>query len=153
MSFATPPKPAARDAEVQALAARVRQLEDEAEAARHQAQVQPVYQSIPPPPDAQYAGDWAPPPVQYASPPVQYGYNDAPPAYSGCDPGWMNCGLGWGPGIYPANIVVLRTPGFRRFHPIRVEHHQPAIHPMRPPAGAMRPPGAATRPPAAVHRG
>ena len=117
------PQVAARDAELRALAARVRQLEDEVAAANPQAP-QVVYQTIPPPPSLpamQYAGDWAPPPAPYA-------YAAEPPASMECDPTWMSCGPWWGPGIYPANIVVLRSPNFRRLAPVRVEHHIASRH-------------------------
>jgi hypothetical protein len=108
----------AKEAEVQALAARVRQLEDEVAAAKSQAP-QVVYQPVPTPPSLpamQYAADWAPPPSSYA-------YSAEPPASVGCDYTWMNCGQWWGAGIYPASVVVLRSPKFRRFPPVRVEHH------------------------------
>jgi hypothetical protein len=124
------PQGAARDAELQALAARVRQLEDEVAAAKPQAP-QVVYQGMPPPPAMQYAGDWAPPPTPYA-------YAAAPPASVGCDPTWMNCGLWWGPGIFPASVVVPRAPKSRRFFPVRVEHHIAAHRPAGPPRGVHR---------------
>jgi hypothetical protein len=127
----SPPKPAARDAQVQALAARVRQLEEEADVAKRQAPAPVAYQGAAPPPVEQYAEDWGPPPAQYS-------YSEAPPASPACDPAWMNCGLWFGPGIYPANVYVLRAPAFRRFHPVRVEHHL-SQHPMHPPVAGQHP--------------
>ena len=127
---------AARNAarqEVQALAERVRQLEDEVELARRQVP-QVEYRAIPAPPVMQYVVDLAPPPVQYAVNVVDV----APPAYTGCDPAWMGCGLWWGPGIYPASVVVVRAPNFRRFPPVHGGHHFAVQQPMRPPGGFRR---------------
>ena len=94
--------------------------------------------------------------VDYGPPPVQYAYNPEPPTNYGygCDISWMNCGLGWGsgfyPGFYPANVVVVRAPNFRRFHP---GHGGPRfdggnrfdggkgfglVQPLRPPGGGRR---------------
>jgi hypothetical protein len=93
---------AARQAELQALTDRVRQLETEIQAAlRPVAPPQVVYVPVPVP---------APAPVQYQA-------EMAPPAGDGCDPSWSSCWGWWGPGFYPANVVVVRAPGFRRFPP------------------------------------
>ena len=119
---------AARQAEVQALAERVRQLEDEAELARRQVPPQVEYRAIPAPPVMQYVVDLAPPPAQYA-------VNVAPPANTGCDPTWMDCGLWWVPGIYPTRVVVLRAPNFRRFHPVHGGHPFAVQPPVRAPGG------------------
>jgi hypothetical protein len=143
----TPPsdsyREAARQAEVLALADRVRQLEREAEIARY----------TPPP---QYAV--APPPVQYAPPPVQYAYAPppaqyevAPQASAECDPAHTNCGPfgiinsyynpyfnAYGnPYInpYPASVIVVRAPNFRRPHPGHGGGRNPALPP-RPPMHA-----------------
>jgi len=103
----TAAREAAQRAETQALEERVRQLESEAEARRQPPTV--VYQAPPPMP---YWNERAPAPVQYA-------VSMAPPAYTqGCDPGWISCGPGWFPGFYPASVVFVRAPGFRRA-PIR----------------------------------
>ena len=115
---------AARDAAVQALAERVRQLQEEVELARRQMPPQVEYRAIPEPPAMQYGFDIAPPPVQYA-------VNAAPAASAGCDPAWVGCGLWWGPSIYPASVVVLRAPNFRRFYPVHGGRHFAAGQPMR----------------------
>ena len=120
---ASAPKIATRDdtrqAEVLALAERVRQLEDEVEHAKRQAPPQVEYRAIP-----------APPSMQYAPPPVQYAVDVAPPS-TGCDLAWMDCALWWGPGIYPATVVVLRAPNFHRFHPVHGGRHFAAQQPPR----------------------
>ena len=117
---------AARQADVQALADRVRQLED-VELAKGQAPPPVDYRAIPPPPVIQYVV--VPPPAQYAA-------NPAPPANTGCDPAWIDCGL-WGiPGIYP--IFLLRAPNFRHFHPGRGGHQIAVQPPMRAPGTLHR---------------
>lgn len=99
---------AARQAEMQSLAERVRELQDEVELSRRPMPPPIDYRAMVPPPPMQYSADWAPPPVQY---PVS-----APsPPYSGCEFDW-NCGSWWGG--YPTSIVVVRAPNFRRFHPV-----------------------------------
>jgi Domain of unknown function (DUF4124) len=109
---------AAHQAEVQALAERVRQLED-IELAKGQAPPPVDYRAIPPPPVIQYV---------VVPPPAPYAVNQAPPANTGCDPGWFDCGL-WGiPGFYPTSVVVLRAQNFRHFHPGR-GGHQFAVQP------------------------
>jgi len=95
---------AAREAELQVLSDRVRQLEHEVEVATH-----PVS-----PPTIQNA-------VVMQWTPVQYQIDVSPPASAGCDPAWSGCGdwwgSGWGSGFYPATIVVPRAPHVRRTHP------------------------------------
>jgi hypothetical protein len=116
---------AARRAETQALEARVRQLEAEAELAKRQPPSQVVYPVIPAPPSMQDRYDPAPPPVQYT-------VYSSPPAYTmGCDPGWMDCGLGWFPNFYSTGIVFVRAPTFRRFPSFPVRHQFGARPPMR----------------------
>jgi hypothetical protein len=122
---------AARQAEVQALATRVQQLQDEVERARRQAPVQLEYRAIPAPPAMPYGVDLAPQPLQYAD-------NAVPPTSIGCDVTWAGCGIWWGPGIYPANVVVLRAPNFRRFNPVHGGHHFAAQQPARAFAGSRR---------------
>ena len=120
---------AARQAEVQALAERVRQLED-IELAKGQAPPPADYRAIPPPPAV----------IQYVvvPPPAPYAVNPAPPANTGCDPGWIDCGL-WGiPGFYPTSVVVLRAPNFRHFHPGRGGHQIAVQPPMRAPGTLHR---------------
>ena len=51
---------AARDAELQALNARVAQLQDEVDRATRETSEPVAYQDAPVAPDAQYAADWAP---------------------------------------------------------------------------------------------
>jgi len=121
---------AARQAEVQALAERVRQLQDEVELARRQVAQRMEYRAIPAPPPMPYGADLAPPPVPYA-------VNLASPANTGCDFSWMDCGPWWGPGIYPASVVVLRAPHIRRFSAIHGGRHFAAQAPVRAP-GAFR---------------
>ena len=102
---------AARQAEVQALAARVQQLQDEADQARRQPPMQVEYRAIPAPPAMPYGVELAPQPLQYAD-------NAVSPAGYGCDVTWAGCGIWWGPGLYPANVVVLRAPNSRHFNPV-----------------------------------
>jgi hypothetical protein len=121
---------AARQAEVQALATRVQQLQDEVDQARRQAPVQAEYPAIAPP-AMPYGVDLAPQPLQYAD-------NAGPPTSIGCDVTWAGCGLWWGPSIYPANVVVLRAPKFRRFNPVHGGHHFAAQQPVRASGGSHR---------------
>jgi hypothetical protein len=125
---------AAHLAEVQALAARVRQLED-IELGKSQAPPPADYRAIPLPPPAVIQYVVVPPPAPYANP--------APPAPAnvGCDPAWIDCGL-WGiPGIYPTSVFLLRAPNFRPFHPghhpARGGHQFAVQPPMRAP-GTLR---------------
>jgi Domain of unknown function (DUF4124) len=99
---------AARQAEVQVLAARVNQLEYEAEFSRRQVAAMATYT---PPPQVygpqympQYTQQYAPDPPQYAN--------------NGCDSSWSQgqCGAGWSPWFFPT-VVVVGTPGFRRPSP------------------------------------
>jgi hypothetical protein len=90
-----------RQAELQALADRVRQLENEVDGAQR-----PV-----PPPQVVYVTIPAPAPVQYQAEP-------APPPVAGeCDPSWASCWGWWGSGIYPASVFVVRAPIVHRFPP------------------------------------
>jgi len=91
---------AVRQAELQALADRVRQLENEAESVRLPA----------PPPQVVYVPVPAPAPVQYQ-------VEVAPPASGECDPAWSSCWGGWGSGFYPASVIVVRAPNFHRSPP------------------------------------
>ena len=111
--------------DVQLLADRVRQLEQEVELARRQPPPPPPY------PVAPYPAVQAPPPVvQYPSvqyqiveiPSMQYGGYGPPGGNyawnAGCDPSWWgDCGGWWGPGFYPSTVVVVNAPGFRRPFP------------------------------------
>jgi hypothetical protein len=122
---------AARLAEVQALAERVRQLEDEVAFARR-----------PMPPPMEYRTPPAPPVVQYffnaAPSPAQYPVDMAPEANTGCDPTWMGCGFGWNPGFYPPSFVVVPAVNFRRFPGGRGGHHFAVQQPVRAPGGMRR---------------
>ena len=107
---------AARKTETQALADRVKQLEDQVAMATSQ----PPPLSYPPPP-AVYAPP-APPVVQYiveAPPPTPQYVVDQSPQYSypSCDPSWYGCSYGWGPGFYPSSVIVVSAPPFRSFKP------------------------------------
>jgi hypothetical protein len=122
-----PPVDAALQANVQALAQRVRQLEGELATAQYQAPPPPAYAVMPAPPVVQYFIEIAPPQVQYNS----VGQSD-------CDPAWANCGTWWNAGTYPAGIVFLQAPGFRRFPPVRGGHQFAGQPPMRRPEGSRR---------------
>jgi hypothetical protein len=125
----TPAMLAARDAahaaELEALNARVAQLQDEVERAREPAPA-PV-RVVTPPPVVQYVFNTAPPPAQYAAPQL---------AYDGCNPSWYGCAFGYPAFGYPASVVVLRTPAFPRFHRFGHERRAPMHRPM--PAGHSR---------------
>ena len=103
-----------RHAEVMALEERVRQLQDDVEAARQQAvqqQVAPrvVYNAVTSPPAPSYAPQMA---YSYAEPPgVQYG----------CDPSWAGCSLGW-PQAFLTTTVVVRNPRLHRFNAFKGGH-------------------------------
>lgn len=120
---------AAHDAEMQALEERVRQLQDEVELAKRPVPAQAEYRPMPT--AMPYGADLAPAPAQYAD-------DSAPAAYAGCDPTWAGCGSWWGPGFYPASVIVLRAPSFRRIRPIRGERHVVAHQPMRMSGGFHR---------------
>jgi hypothetical protein len=120
---------AAHQAEVQALAERVRQLEDDADLARRPAPAPIEYRAVAPPPVIQYI---------VVPPTPQYAVNPAPPAPIGCDPAGFECGF-WGiPGFYPTSVVVLRTSNFRRVHPGRNGQQFAVQPPMRPPGTFRR---------------
>ena len=105
---------AVRQAELQALSDRVRQLENEVEVGRR-----PV-----PTPQVVYV------PVT-ASAPVQYQAEVTPPASGGCDPSWASCWGWWSSGFYPASVIVVRAPNFHRFPPGDPGHRFPPGHPGR----------------------
>jgi len=97
----------ARQAEVAALARRVRELEDEAEAARQQPPVLP-----PAPPIVYQIFQASPPPVASAQVIVSYGGVAYPSSNYGCDPSWAGCALWWGP-AFVTSTFVNRSPAFR----------------------------------------
>ena len=114
-----------RQAEVQALAERVRQLEGELAVTQSQMPTPVMYQAMPPTPVIQYFVDAGSTQVQYNS--VGQG---------GCGAGWADCGIGWNTGFFPG-VVFVTTPSFRRFPP-RVGHPAPAPPMMRGPGGSRR---------------
>jgi len=115
----TPPKKSgdADSPDVQMLAERVRQLEQEIDFAKRQppppmpypvVQAPPMSYPVVPPPTVQYS------PVQYQiieTPPPFNGYG-APASY-GCDPTWSDCSTWWAPGFYPPAVVFVGAPFFR----------------------------------------
>ena len=119
-----------RQAEMRALAERVRQLEDEVESVRRQLPPPVDYRPVPLPPVVQY--------VNPAPPLTQYAVIEAPPTNTWCDPTWLSCGLAWGPAFYPSSVFVLRAPNFRHFQPVPGGHRVAVHPPMRPPNGFRR---------------
>ena len=101
-----PASDSVRQGEVQALAERVRQLEGEL--AISQSQIPPplAYPSMPPTPVIQYFIDAGSTQVQYNS-----------VGQAGCGATWTDCGAGWNTGIFPAGIVFIPAPNFRRLPP------------------------------------
>jgi hypothetical protein len=122
---------AARAAEVQALNERVAQLQDEVERARMQAPPAPYRVVAAPPPPTQVVVNVMAPPAQYAAPAAEE------PPY--CDPLMFGCP----PFVYPAGVVVLRTPAFHRSHRFhrfeqpRAGHRMSGARPL-PPIGHSR---------------
>jgi hypothetical protein len=112
-------KEALRDAEVRALAERVRQLQAEVELAKRPAPAAVAQAPQYVPYTGAHSGEWAAPPVQYnvinASPVMDGG---AGSVGGGCYSGWPECQFGWYPGSYPAyypvNVVLPRDRHFRR---------------------------------------
>jgi hypothetical protein len=142
---------AARQAEVQALNERMRQLENEVERASRQAPP-PDYRPVAAPPVMQYS----PPVMQYfvnvAPQPEQYAVDPTQQAYAGCNPGWIGCGAWW---AYPWSVVVVGAPNFRPTHPPRGQHDvtfhppvngQPPMHPPFSGQPPMHPPFAGQPP-------
>jgi hypothetical protein len=113
---------AVRQAELQALSDRLRQLENEVDVARRPA----------PPPQVVYVPVPAPTPVQYQA-------EMTPSASGGCDPSWASCWGWWGSGFYPASVVVVRAPNFHRFPPGHTGHGFPVQRPVRGPHGFRGP--------------
>ena len=108
-------KEALRDAEVQALAERVRQLQAEVDVAKRP----------PPAPVAVAAPAYVPYTGEFAPPPVQYNIINASPVMGssgggGCYSGWPDCQFGWYsgyyPGFYPVSVVVPKDRHSRRDH-------------------------------------
>jgi len=117
---------AARDAEMQRLSDRVRQLEYEAQYT--QRQPSPAVYATPPQPSTsvvQYVMNVAPPPSQSYGPSGSYG----------CDPGYAYDGYGYGygygyadcgnsgfSGFYPYPVYFVGAPFFRNRTPFRGDH-------------------------------
>ena len=118
---------AAHQAELQALASRVRELETATEMAR-----QPMPLAIAPPVA----------PVVYVPVPqpiivtVQQPEPVAPA--SGCDPSWFGC-FGWGSGFYPTGLFVVPTHPVRARPPFRPDPNIPHRPPPLPHQAAMHP--------------
>ena len=99
-------------ADVEVLAARVRQLEWEADLARRQAAAPTIIYAAPATQQpVQYAG-YAPEPAPAPSYGYAYGYGYGPG--NGCDPSWYGCGVGFGWPYYYPSVVVVRAPAFHR---------------------------------------
>ncbi len=113
---------AARQAEVQALEDRVRQLESEAESARRQPTPQMEYRAAQSPPPIQYVAIPSPAPAPYAAATV-------PSPNYGCDPTQIECWL-WAPGAYPTGVVLIPATRFRPFHPSHRGHPFSVRQPM-----------------------
>ena len=126
----------ARQAEAQALAERVRQLEDEVQRASREQQAQVAYRLAPMPPVITYMVEPVPPAMQYSA------YAAAPQSYV-CDPSSIDCGLWRIPGIYPTTIILLRAPHSWRPRPFPdgrhfAVHRSPVHPPMRAPGDSRR---------------
>ena len=121
---------AARLAETQALAERVRQLEEQVAFGARPAPPAD-YRLAPPPASAptivQYFVDASPPATDYpvSAPPPPYD------PYNWCDPTWYGCGFM--PGFYPASVVVVSAPNGRRIRPAPHGSSFGPHSPMRPP--------------------
>lgn len=94
-----------RHAEVMALEERVRQLQDDVEAARQQAVQQQVA------PRVVYNAVTLPPAPSYA-PQMVYSYVEPPAVQYGCDPSWAGCSS---PQAFLTTTVVVRNPRLHRF--------------------------------------
>ena len=115
-SAASPPATTTADvvprAEVEFLAARVQQLEQEVALAQRPPPPPVVYPSIPPPPS-----------IQYMLVSADSSVNVVPGPMYGCDPSFIGCGIGWGLGYPVAVIVAGGNQNFRRPFPGRGGHH------------------------------
>jgi len=127
---------AATNSQTQALADRVRQLENQIDMARNQP---------PPAPPVVYAPP-APPVIQYfveAPQAMQYAANPAPQANPWCDTNWSDCGYGNGLGFgwwpsYPSAVVVVNN--FKRFKPgNNFPMHRPRPTPFGSPMSLVQP--------------
>jgi len=131
----------ASKADTQALADRVRQLEDQVQMARQQPP--PLVYAPPPAPPVVYAPP-APPVIQYIyapqPPDMQYTVNQAPPANPWCDTTWSDCGYGNGWLPYYPGVFVVTAPNFNRFKPgHNFPNRPPRPHPVTPPMSLVQP--------------
>ena len=131
----------ASKADTQALADRVRQLEDQVQMARQQPP--PLVYAPPPAPPVVYAPP-APPVIQYIyapqAPDMQYTVNQAPPANPWCDTTWSDCGYGNGWLPYYPGVFVVTAPNFNRFKPgHNFPNRPPRPHPVTPPMSLVQP--------------
>lgn len=101
-------------ADVEFLAARVQQLEQEVALAQRPPPPPVVYPSLPPPP------------VQYTMVSADASVNVVPGPMYGCDPSFIGCGNWWGLGFPASVIVVDGNQNFRRNFPGRGHGH---VHP------------------------
>ena len=133
---------AATNTQTQALADRVRQLENEIDMAKNQ----PPPYALSPAPPVVYAPP-APPVIQYfveAPQPMQYAANPAPAANAWCDTNWSDCGYGNGLGFgwwpsYPSAVVVVNN-NLKRFKPgNNFPIHRPRPTPFGPPMSVVQP--------------
>jgi hypothetical protein len=126
--------------DTQALADRVRQLEDQVEMARQQPP--PMAYMPPPAPPVVYAPP-APPVFQYIyapQPPAEQYANEAPPANPWCDTRWSDCGYGNGWWPYYPGVFVVTTPNFNRFKPGHNFPNRPVRpQPVRPTMSVVQP--------------
>jgi uncharacterized protein DUF4124 len=116
-----------REAEVTALTERVRQLEDEIEAARRSA-------PPPAPPVVYPIVVVSPPPMVIAEANVSYP-PPAAPAY-GCEISWAGCALWWNPG-FATQTFVGRPHGGRSFRPFNHGNKFPSRPSLWPPGGLV----------------
>lgn len=54
--------------------------------------------------------------------PLRYGLAQGPAWRAGCDPNFMDCGVGFSSSGYPATVVVVGSPFFRRLHAFHPAH-------------------------------
>ena len=138
---------ASRQAEVQALAERVRELEHEIDVSRNQAPTI-EYHAAPAPPPVPYRVSVPPSPVPYAlNPLTEYPVESTQPNEAGCDPAWTTCW--WGQPVYLPSIIVLRAPRFHQL-PSSTGHHHFGVHP---PVSSVHPPMSSVHGPMSSHGG
>lgn len=125
-----PARDALRQAEVAALTERVRQLQDEVEAARRPAPPRTEYRVLTAPPAAPDVT------AGFAPTALPYSYAAPPQPDSSCVPGWAGCALSWYPG-FVTSIIVVRPQRFHRFR-AQFRHRDMPRLPIRPAGGRHR---------------